>query len=195
MSDKHLTWQRLMDEAYARWQDNGDLHDLDYHEFIQQLPMLHQEAVIVGNLNYQVENGGFVQWVGNGYACGLEYLDQFLLKMKQRGAKQAQTIIDMIDTFRECLDEDEDGLLSFIEETEIHTEWVNCEHCEDDEDDEDIENSLNCPHCKGQGGFDEESEEQVCPGSDIAERQDDKYYAIKEEWCQEVEMYFMEQCK
>lgn len=60
-------WQKLMDQAYDRW-TKGDLKSLSYSEFIDELDPLHRKAVLLGNLNYQVNNGGFSQWIGNDYA-------------------------------------------------------------------------------------------------------------------------------
>lgn len=69
--------QQLMNEAYAQWQQ-GD--PASYDEFVESLDEAHQAAVLLGKLNYQVENGGFVQWYRNGYSSQIErlkgYLDQ-----------------------------------------------------------------------------------------------------------------------
>lgn len=50
-AEPYPVWQRLLDEANA----GG------------QLDLLHQEAVVLANLNYQVQNGGFEQWIDNRY--------------------------------------------------------------------------------------------------------------------------------
>lgn len=57
------TIQKLMDQAYARF-DRG----MSLEQFWDQLNADERVAVFVGNLNYQVENGGFMQWIDNGYA-------------------------------------------------------------------------------------------------------------------------------
>lgn len=65
-----LSWvnalhQDLMDEAYNLWQSNPDWNSQD---FINNLKSkIHKDAVVLGNLNYQVENGGFDQWWFNEY--------------------------------------------------------------------------------------------------------------------------------
>jgi hypothetical protein len=56
--------QELMDAAYATWQDGKS-----YDDFVFDLPANQRMAVLLGNLNYQVENGGFRQWVDNGYGA------------------------------------------------------------------------------------------------------------------------------
>jgi len=70
---KKLNWnfpkthQDLMDSAYDLYQ-KPENENWTAEEFIQNLPsQAHKDAVILGNLNYQVENGGFSQWWGNGY--------------------------------------------------------------------------------------------------------------------------------
>lgn len=55
--------QKLMNEAYDRFKPGMSLQD-----FWDQLDAKERVAVFLGNLNYQVENGGFSQWHGNGYA-------------------------------------------------------------------------------------------------------------------------------
>lgn len=55
--------QKLMDEAYNTWQKG-----LSYDEFIDTLDNKHKLAVLTGNLNYQVENGGFLQWHNSLYS-------------------------------------------------------------------------------------------------------------------------------
>lgn len=58
--------QQLMDEAYTIWEKNADLWDKDM--FFDHLTYVQKVAVALGNLNYQVGNGGFSQWGFNGYA-------------------------------------------------------------------------------------------------------------------------------
>lgn len=78
MPDIELTaWQGLMDSAYGKWNDEtGVLKGASYETFLASLPTKERQAVLLGNLNYQVGNGGFHQWVANGYALkGQEVID------------------------------------------------------------------------------------------------------------------------
>lgn len=59
--------QRLLDEAHERWNDEDDLDGLKYPEFLSRLDYKHKAAVLLANMNYQVQNGGWQQWYGNGY--------------------------------------------------------------------------------------------------------------------------------
>ena len=64
--------QDIMNEAYARWQNN----DWSQEQFWNQLSYVEKVAVFTGNLNYQVENGGFAQWIDNGYSdCADDLID------------------------------------------------------------------------------------------------------------------------
>jgi hypothetical protein len=58
--DQH---QHLMSQAYSRW-DSKDEPQKDWRAGMSEAERF---AVTMGNLNYQVENGGFRQWIGNGY--------------------------------------------------------------------------------------------------------------------------------
>ena len=63
MSEKHLVFQGLMDRAYDRW-DRGTSRE----SWLAVLEDDEVTAVHFGNMNYQVENGGWPQWVCNRYA-------------------------------------------------------------------------------------------------------------------------------
>lgn len=57
--------QNLMDIAYARWQADKEMKK---DAFIAQLTTAEAVAVHLGNMNYQVENGGWSQYWYNSYA-------------------------------------------------------------------------------------------------------------------------------
>lgn len=57
--------QAAMDGAYLRYQSNPTWSQ---QQFWDQLTGRERFAVFIGNMNYQVENGGFLQWWDNGYA-------------------------------------------------------------------------------------------------------------------------------
>ena len=56
--------QTLMDQSYELWKNKDDWSKED---FFDHLDYLHRLAVALGNLNYQVGNGGFSQWEFNDY--------------------------------------------------------------------------------------------------------------------------------
>lgn len=63
-AEKESALQEAMNSAYAIWKEN---EGWNLEDFYFNLPPLERRAVALGNLNYQVENGGFTQWVFNGY--------------------------------------------------------------------------------------------------------------------------------
>lgn len=80
--------QVLMDRAYDK--RSGDM---DYLGFLHELAPREREAVVLGHLNYQVENGGFGQWLHNGYAEGSEFLLRALDNVGTTAAKQASEMV------------------------------------------------------------------------------------------------------
>lgn len=62
MSDSYI--QKVMDFAYDKFETNLNW---DIEGFYSNISTIERNACIIGNLNYQVCNGGFTQWMGNGY--------------------------------------------------------------------------------------------------------------------------------
>lgn len=105
---KNEVHQRLMDEAYELWR--GENEDLNYKKFLnlvkEKLGETHFFAVITGNMNYQVENGGFTQWFDNGYA--------------------EDTIEELIKFFENAFDGNDviDKTIQVLREIQDQIEWV-----------------------------------------------------------------------
>ena len=63
----------IMDVAYTLWQSKEGV-SWSYKKMLevitQRYGLLARFAVQLGNLNYQVENGGWVQYYDNGYGDG-----------------------------------------------------------------------------------------------------------------------------
>jgi hypothetical protein len=72
--------QELMNRAYARWQK---VPGMSRQDFLNGLSPSEKFAVVTGNLNYQVENGGFGQWFSNRYGDQqtVNYLRKVLTEM------------------------------------------------------------------------------------------------------------------
>ena len=88
---KESKMQNLMDKAYATWKDN-----MNYDEFLASLSPVLRTAVVLGNLNYQVENGGFSQWIFNGYyKSGRNYLRYIKVQIDQVKYPQLTKAIDL----------------------------------------------------------------------------------------------------
>jgi len=120
--------QKLMDEAYDQWQNNEDWTLQDFRNYIKEnLTQQHLIAVQVGNLDFQVEDGGFYQWHTNGYSMDLEDLMKVCEEIETEASMEVRDILDGIldvlvcyydadeaitnivegyaDTLRECLEE------------------------------------------------------------------------------------------
>lgn len=67
-----------MDEAYSLFERNENpVDEWGIEDLFDHLDYLHRVAVALGNLNYQVGNGGFSQWYFNGYAdCHYDFLSR-----------------------------------------------------------------------------------------------------------------------
>lgn len=62
-----------MDRSYEKWEDN-----LSRGDFLSLLTPYEKLAVQFGNFNYQVQNGGFSQWVVNNYDDEIDDLENFI---------------------------------------------------------------------------------------------------------------------
>jgi len=113
MSDAEFdTTQFLMDKAYARWQ-HSSAKNWSYMEFLSHLPQVEKYVVVIGNLNYQVENGGFSQWHGNGYSDSFSLLQAALDEI---GTPTAEAVFDIVkkvmDVFNDRDSDQDDGYYS-----------------------------------------------------------------------------------
>jgi len=196
MSEGKSYHQHLMNLAYDRWQKGGDLEDKSTSEFHAALPKDQLKAVLLGNLNYQVENGGFSQWVFNGYACECSEVMEVLEEM---GTELALKVHSMLARIRPHLDcdggEDRGCFGSYWEQIDDEHEEMCC-NChgngevwvEDEDDEEDGGSYEECGYCDD--GYERWTETVDSPeGIAIAEELDDQYYAINKEFMEEAEKF------
>lgn len=85
--------QNLMTIAYDRWESGWSKQD-----FWDQLNADERFAVFVGNLNYQVENGGFSQWWSNRYAEP-EVVGYLLRACERVGTEAALKVGELLKRF------------------------------------------------------------------------------------------------
>lgn len=64
-TNENSVQQQIMDKAYELFRAHPEWQIADLFD---HLSYVQRVAVALGNLNYQVENGGFTQWYFNGYA-------------------------------------------------------------------------------------------------------------------------------
>jgi len=161
--EKYPVWQRLMDKAYSKWEKEN----WSTKEFIQEhCSDLERKAVLLGNLNYQVENGGFEQWVDNGY--GYFWRDTIKV-LREIGTENAVKTINLINRFSQYINEYADGYDYWHTETE--TDYVS--YYDEDEDE----------------WLEGETEEEVNPGWDIANESSSEYYEFNQFLMGEIENF------
>ena len=115
--------QALMDEMYDKWQ-KGD--NKSKWEVLDDFSEAHKIAVVFGNFNYQVENGGIEQWIYNGYfQDDAEKFIEFL-EIGAETDDRCRNILDKVyqldqyahetdcDRYGNFYDSDNDGDSSFI---------------------------------------------------------------------------------
>jgi hypothetical protein len=86
--------QVYMDSAYARYKTiQGDAEHFTVADFYAGLTDDEKSAVSIGNLNYQVYNGGFGQWYSNGYVAGVGTLYESLDRLNTRCAKVIKSVV------------------------------------------------------------------------------------------------------
>lgn len=84
--------QKTVDDAYKIWHND---EDMSYEQFINCLEGDILLSVLAGNLNYQVENGGFLQWYDNGFSVGGPLLLELLENHKDNYI--IREIIEIVD--------------------------------------------------------------------------------------------------
>lgn len=83
--------EKIMESAYNKWDHNSQTHP----EFFDSLTDVEKKVVAIGNLNYQVENGGFTQYVENGlfHHSAYETLRSFLDEI---GTKESNEVLSIL---------------------------------------------------------------------------------------------------
>jgi hypothetical protein len=84
-----------MDEFYSEWQKEENKGKGKW-EILDEFSETHKIAVVFGNFNYQVENGGIEQWIYNGY---FRDDSEKLIEHLEAGAEfdgRFQTILDTV---------------------------------------------------------------------------------------------------
>lgn len=160
--------QSLMDEVYDFWQKSS----LTREEVLSKFSEKHQAAVRLGNLNYQVENGGFSQWECNEYNEDLEELLTICDRGIALGLEDFKVIKELLVEYKE------------MPEYESDTEETDCYSCdgtgtieEYDEDEDEVINET-CEECGGDGYFSEETNNED-ERAEIFDKLDDRYYALE----------------
>lgn len=167
MSKEHPIFQSIMDSAYTKWQDPKN-KGISYLDFLNLLTPLEKKAVVLGNMNYQVQNGGWIQWVDNGYAVrsGINTLIETLSEINTDESKKAKELVEHVTRFVD-LDADTRGF--------NRDYWLK----------EEVPGNS---YRHGFGYYDEydDEEEENIPNLDI---QDKEYYEIDDKLVDQIEEF------
>lgn len=171
-NQKHDAWQQVMDRCYDAWptvkKEHWDGEEYDdecsYAEFIESLSEEDARLVVLGNLNYQVTNGGFSQWVYNEYS---DFIDLALAATADIGTPSAKRLHDLLLEV--------DGTLSYYEGAmkDIH-EAVKYDYPALDEAKEEIMEMLQDKMHDALGAY------------------DDEYYEFNEQLVVEINQWLMD---
>ncbi len=110
--------QTLMTRAYKKWA-NG----MTYLDFLQALNVTERRAVTLGNLNYQVGNGGFLQWADNRYIQGLEHLREALTAV---GTPAAVKVLAIVNQAAETYERNETKLRRWVDTDDAEDDTFEC---------------------------------------------------------------------
>jgi len=113
-------FQDTMDRAYAGYEQKAGRQQVNrafdnrekqsgHRNFLDALAEPEQLAVVFGNLNYQVENGGFTQWIDNNYyEDTIDRLREFGDRFKERFPVLGRVlaIIDELEEYASNFGED-----------------------------------------------------------------------------------------
>lgn len=99
LKDIDSLWSFIMDQSYDIWKNNSMSRD----EFLSELSDYEKLAVKFGNFNYQVENGGLMQWDCNGYSEDLEDLQEFLTKSDYSRKDRFLGILDAFSNVKDAI--------------------------------------------------------------------------------------------
>ena len=193
--------QAIMDIAYALWQSKEG-QNWTHKEMLEQVTdgygFISRLAVQLGNLNYQVENGGWIQWYDNGYGSGtggfgdvhdpsaplLKWLIYTLKHLSISENEIGQKIINLLSKVRFKVDR-----------AEYIKERIECDYCEgmgyfEDEDEECL---TTCSECSGTGFIYEEIQNEdygMVKNREELDRLSDEYYKLNEQWMELLNEYF-----
>lgn len=92
------TWRTLAATANDKWY-NGSLKGKRYTEFVKALPRAEKEAVVLEDLLCQVANGGFWQWVVNGYCVSIAEVEEALKQIKKPASIKLLLMLVQIEPY------------------------------------------------------------------------------------------------
>jgi hypothetical protein len=182
MQDNLDFHQELMDEAYGLWKREENRH-WKQEDFLENLEPIPRAAVMLGNMNYQVENGGWGQWADNRYYLCADQLLSVLEEMVNFGYLLARPVTGMVSAIVESHEEAESLSPSDFWEDEGECGWCSGEYCE-------CEGECECDDigCDCVDSYDlwQEAVDECYLN---VERNSERYYTINDDFMVQCEIY------
>jgi hypothetical protein len=187
-------WQDLMNQFYDMWK-SSEWQGKPQRELLEEVDQKVRDAVVLGNWNYQVENGGVRQWADNGYVLSIDYLMEALTRINTPNTKK---ILEFLKTLEGKVDYDSKdrgfGGSYWIEEYEEDLET--CSDCggsgyydEEYDEDEDEYIEVECSECNGSGYVWVDNWNSNSPSN--IDDFDSTYYEMEKEFHKEVNNYLI----
>lgn len=178
-------WQAILDVSYDAWQQNPTWQHRDMIEVaVKAFGPAVKLFIMLGNYNYQVCNGGHIQYFDNGYASNGGGC------MKKHDT-DCENHAELVKLFRECkLSLLPGGLeiLNILEafHIEVDEESQITESCHCGHDDE-------CEDCEGRGEFETDNPEYGCvSNTSELDKLDKRYYAVYEAFEKQINLHLKE---
>lgn len=97
-------WQELAGKAREHNKENEDsqnyLREPHQAEIAAVMPPKVNAAVILGNMHYQIGNGGWNQYDGNGYSSSVDAARNLYEGAANIGIEGASKVVELIDEFK-----------------------------------------------------------------------------------------------
>lgn len=193
MSENTTNINNAIDEMDAVFAEYPHENRADHIKIIaEKLSPFHAWLRLFADYNYQVENGGHMQYLSNGYHSSTQRgcvedistnanLLGLLIQYSARYVDELPTMSSIIDIMKK---------IDIDIETDEYEECHNCyqgtvtEYNEDLDEDEDIE----CPECYGEGQIRNENYNSLTKAAEHRlEEIDDEFYKINETFLDEIE--------
>ena len=110
---KVVAWQALAAQANDKWY-NGSLKGKRYTEFIKALPKAESEAVVLEDLLCSVANGGFWQWIINGYCVTIADVIEVLKLIRQPASIKLLLMLVQMEPYLQKNSKKGDGFEKYV---------------------------------------------------------------------------------
>lgn len=161
-------------------------------EWLDTLSEIEKFAVAAGKFNYQVEDGGWGQWMFNGFMKDTtEILVEFLPMLPQ--TEGVKVVKDFIDRLYALAEKHEWGEGEYLSD---EVEEYGCDECGGDGTNynEETEEWEDCEECGGEGYFEEDKyvahADELYKAVDPANSFDDLYYSVKKDFLASCNEFF-----